>query len=42
MGNYVIVKEGNNYMVKLNGWIIMYCGDSYAECVQYICDVFMK
>ena len=41
MGNYVIVKEGNNYMVKVNGWI-MYCGDSYAGCLQYIYDVFMK
>lgn len=41
MGNYVIVKEGNNYMVKVDGWI-MYCGGSYAECLQYICDVFMK
>ena len=41
MGNYFIVKEGNNYMVKVNGWI-MYCGDSYSECIQYICDVFMK
>ena len=41
MGNYVIVKEGNNYMVKVNGWI-MYCGDSYAECLQYIAEVFMK
>ena len=41
MGNYVIVKEGNSYMVKVDGWI-MYCGDSYAECLQYIYDVFMK
>ena len=41
MGNYVIVKEGNNYMVKVDGWI-MYGGDSYAECLQYIYDVFMK
>ena len=41
MGNYVIVKEGNNYMVKVDG-CIMYCGDSYSECLQYIYDVFMK
>ena len=41
MGNYVIVKEGNNYMVKVDG-CIMYCSDSYTECLQYIYDVFMK
>lgn len=41
MGNYVIVKEGNNYMVKVGG-SIMYCSDSYAECLQYIAEVFMK
>ena len=41
MGNYVIVKAGNNYMVKVDGWI-MYCSDSYTECLQYIAEVFMK
>ena len=35
MGNYVIVKEGNNYMAKVNGWIV-YCGDSYSQSLQDI------
>ena len=41
MGNYVIVKEGNSYMVKVDG-CIMYSSNSYAECLQYIVEVFMK
>ena len=41
MGNYVIVKEGNSYMVKVDG-SIMYSSDSYTECLQYIAEVFMK
>ena len=41
MGNYVIVKEGNSYMVKVDG-CIMYSSNSYTECLQYIAEVFMK
>ena len=41
MGDYVIVKEGNSYMVKINDWV-MYAGDSYSECIQYIYEVLMK
>ena len=41
MGDYIIVKEGNSYMVKIDGWV-MYAGDSYAECIRYICDILMR
>ena len=40
MGNYVIVKEGNSYMVKIDE-CIMYSSNSYAECLQYIAEMYL-
>ena len=40
MNKYVIVKVGDSYMVKINDWI-MYAGDSYQGCIEYIIDILM-
>ena len=40
MGDYVIVKEGNSYMVKIDGWV-MYAGDTYQSCIEYILNILV-
>ena len=40
MNRYFIVKVGDGYMVKDNDWI-MYAGDSYQDCVEYILDILI-
>ncbi len=40
MNKYIIVKVEDGYMVKINDWI-MYAGDSYQSCIEYIIDILM-
>ena len=40
MKKYFIVKEEDSYMVKFEDWI-MYSGDSYQDCVEYILDILI-